>query len=103
MTLEPFVENAVAHGLAKADEGGTLSIRTRAGEQAHEIMITDDGIGFDVTTYLTRQEQDHESIGIENVRKRLWGMCRGTVSISSGKGKGTLVLIRIPFEHGEEL
>ena len=103
MTLEPFVENAVAHGLAKADEGGTLSIRTKAGEQAHEITIKDDGIGFDVASYLTRQEQDHKSIGIENVRKRLWSMCRGTVSISSGKGSGTLVLIRIPFEHGEEL
>ena len=103
MTLEPFVENAVAHGLAKADEGGTLSIRTKAGEQAHEITITDDGIGFDVASYLTRQEQDHKSIGIENVRKRLWSMCQGTVSISSGKGKGTVVLIRIPFEHGEKL
>ncbi len=101
MTLEPFVENAVAHGLAKADEGGTLSIRTRLGEQAHEITITDDGIGFDVSAYLTRQEQDHKSIGIENVRKRLWSMCGGTVSISSEKGKGTVVLLQIPLDHAE--
>lgn len=96
MTLEPFVENAVAHGLAKADEGGTLSIRTRLGEQNHEITIRDDGVGFDPASYRIGGEGEHQSIGIENVRKRLWSMCKGTVTISSEKGKGTTVLICIP-------
>ena len=102
MTLEPFVENAVTHGLAKADEGGTLSIRTRLGEQNHEITIRDDGVGFDPASYHIGGEGEHQSIGIENVRKRLWSMCKGTVTISSEKGKGTTVLICIPRNSLEE-
>ena len=102
MTLEPFVENAVAHGLAKADEGGTLSIRTRLGEQNHEITIRDDGVGFDPASYHIGGEGEHQSIGIENVRKRLWSMCKGTVTISSEKGKGTAILICIPRNSLEE-
>lgn len=102
MTLEPFVENAVAHGLAKADEGGTLSIRTRLGEQNHEITIRDDGVGFDPASYYIGGKGEHQSIGIENVRKRLWSMCKGTVTISSEKGKGTAILICIPRNSLEE-
>ena len=102
MTLEPFVENAVAHGLAKADDGGTLSIRTRLGEQNHEITIRDDGVGFDPASYHIGGEGEHQSIGIENVRKRLWSMCKGTVTISSEKGKGTAILICIPRNSLEE-
>ena len=102
MTLEPFVENAVAHGLAKADEGGTLAIRTRLGEQNHEITIRDDGVGFDPSSYYIGGEGEHQSIGIENVRKRLWSMCKGTVTISSEKGKGTAILICIPRNSLEE-
>ena len=102
MTLEPFVENAVTHGLAKADEGGTLSIRTRLGEQNHEITIRDDGVGFDPASYHINGEGEHQSIGIENVRKRLWSMCKGTVTISSEKGKGTAILICIPRNSLEE-
>lgn len=99
MTLEPFVENAVAHGLAKADEGGTLAIRTRVGEEAHEIVIEDDGVGFDPDEYKSRVDGEHHSIGIDNVRKRLERMCGGTVEIRSQRGKGTSVLIRIPHEQ----
>lgn len=102
MTLEPFVENAVTHGLAKADEGGTLAIRTRLGEQNHEITIRDDGVGFDPASYHIGGEGEHQSIGIENVRKRLWSMCKGTVTISSEKGKGTAILICIPRNSLEE-
>ena len=103
MTLEPFVENAVTHGLAKADEGGTLSIRTRLGEQNHEITIRDDGVGFDPASYYIGGKGEHQSIGIENVRKRLWSMCKGTVTISSEKGKGTAILICIPRNSLEEV
>ena len=102
MTLEPFVENAVAHGLAKADAGGTLAIRTRIGDQAHEITIEDDGVGFDPDEYRSRTDGDHKSIGIDNVCKRLERMCGGTVQIRSQRGKGTSVLICIPYEHHEK-
>lgn len=102
MTLEPFVENAVAHGLEKAEAGGTLSIRTRAGERAHEIIIEDDGVGFNPDENMTNKTVEHKSIGIEIARKRLWSTCKGTVTIHSQKGTGTSVLIQIPYDQSDE-
>lgn len=97
MTLQPLVENAIVHGLAKADDAGTVTIRTRRTGQEHEIMITDDGVGFDVQAYQTSEHE--KNIGIENVRKRLWSLCKGSLSICSQKGKGTQVDIRIPIDE----
>ena len=72
-------------------------LRTRKRDEDHEIVIADDGVGFDVPTYMNT---DHKkSIGIENVRKRLWSMCKGTLSITSEKGRGTRVVIRIPVDE----
>lgn len=94
LTLQPLVENAVEHGLAKADNGGTLVIRTRRTETEHEIMILDDGVGFDVRSYM--EEGNKKSVGIENVRKRLWSQSQAMLAISSEPEKGTRVVIRIP-------
>ena len=97
MTLQPLVENAILHGLSKSETGGTVVLRTRKRDEDHEIVIADDGVGFDVPTYMNT---DHKkSIGIENVRKRLWSMCKGTLSITSEKGRGTRVVIRIPVDE----
>ena len=96
LTLQPLVENAVQHGLAKSAIGGTLVIRTRRTQTAHEIMISDDGVGFDVRSYM--EDSSITSVGIENVRKRLWGQCSATLAISSELGKGTKVLIRLPLD-----
>ena len=96
LTLQPLVENAVQHGLAKSDSGGTLVIRTRRTQTAHEIMISDDGVGFDVRSYM--EDNRIKSVGIENVRKRLWGQCSATMEISSELGKGTKVLIHLPVD-----
>ena len=95
LTLQPLVENSVQHGLAKSDVGGTLVIRTRRTQTAHEIIISDDGTGFDVRSYLAQEGKT--CVGIENVRKRLWSLCAATLEISSELGRGTKVVIRIPL------
>ncbi len=68
LTIEPLVENAIRHGIAKKVSGGTLLIKTQ--RINHEIYITiqDDGVGFDVSAL---QNEDKKHLGIENVRKRL--------------------------------
>lgn len=96
LTLQPLVENAVQHGLARSDIGGTLVIRTRRTQTAHEIVISDDGVGFDVRSYM--ENNSKKSVGIENVRKRLWGQCSATLEISSGPETGTKVLILLPVD-----
>ena len=95
LTLQPLVENSVQHGLAKSDVSGTLVIRTRRTQTAHEIIISDNGTGFDVRSYLAQEGKT--CVGIENVRKRLWSLCAATLEISSELGRGTKVVIRIPL------
>ena len=94
LTLQPIVENAVEHGIAKAECGGTLVIRTRREGDWHEILVADDGTGFDAQTYMSNNKHTH--IGVENVRKRIWHQCGGTIVMSSSQGNGTQVIIRIP-------
>lgn len=97
LTLQPLVENAVEHGLAKSDYGGTVVIRSRRTQTDHEITITDDGVGFDVRSYMATGGR--KCTGIENVRKRLWNLRNASLEISSEQGKGTRVVIRLPLDE----
>lgn len=93
LTLQPMVENAVGHGLAKKAQGGTVRITTIEEEKNYLIRVEDDGVGFDPSI-----EQDTTHVGIRNVRERLETICHGTLLIESKPGEGTVVEIRIPKE-----
>lgn len=93
LTVQPIVENAVKHGLGQKEEGGTIIVRSQETEDCWIIGIEDDGVGFDEEIVL---HDSRTHIGIENVRRRLQYMCRGTLEIESAPGKGTVASIRIP-------
>lgn len=95
LILEPMVENAVKYGVMQREEGGTVSISTRRVENAYEILVTDDGNGFDVNQKI---EDGRSHVGISNVRRRLEDMCHGSLKIDSIPGHGTTVIITIPEE-----
>ncbi|MDO4739816.1 MAG: histidine kinase [Eubacteriales bacterium] len=95
LSIQPIVENAVKHGVGKAPNGGTVSLRTRERADCFEILIHDDGVGFDPSA---KPQDGRRHIGIENARKRLQYMVGGTLEIQSAPGRGTQVTIRIPKE-----
>lgn len=90
LTLQPIVENAIKHGILKKKGGGSVVISSCKNDNFYKIKISDDGVGFDV-------ENVDQHIGIKNVKERLWIMCQGQMEIKSEKGKGTSVIISIPF------
>ncbi|MEG1578015.1 MAG: histidine kinase [Oscillospiraceae bacterium] len=93
LTIQPLVENAVKHGVTRKKAGGTVTISTREREDCSEIIISDNGVGFDVS----EPPADTDThVGIENVRGRLWSICHGTLDIKSKVGEGTAAIIRIP-------
>lgn len=98
LSIQPLVENAVKYGVGKAPEGGTVKIMTRKYDLGYEVIVSDDGVGFDMTEW-KKDKRSH--IGIENVRQRLQIMCGGTLSILSKKGIGTTATIKIPFRKEE--
>ena len=70
-----------------------MRVSTRLSEGFHEIVISDNGIGFDAAA-LSDIDGDH--IGINNVRERVEKLCAGTMTVESEIDKGTTVTIRIP-------
>jgi sensor histidine kinase YesM len=101
-TLQPFVENAVRHGIEPKEEGGTVEIRVLKRHEMIYITVRDTGIGMPELGIdgLDRGDKRAEGIGIANVRKRLalrYGE-RARLSIKSEHGRGTLVRISLPLE-----
>lgn len=70
MMLQPFLENAVLHGLATLKSGGLITINARATGQSLEIVITDNGIGIENSKQL-RIGMPHQSRGMQLIRERI--------------------------------
>ena len=98
LTLQPLVENAIRHGVRIRDKG-IIEVTARKIEGFHEILIRDNGKGFDVQTL---EDVDESHIGIRNVRDRVERLCGGTVTIDSRINEGTLVIIRLPVMENKK-
>ena len=94
LILQPIVENSIKHGLFPKPDGGTITLQTREVNGTIEIIIVDDGVGYDMNTL-----KKEESVGLDNVRFRLKYMEKGSLDIESTPGTGTKVTIRIPTKE----
>jgi len=96
LTVQPIVENAVKHGIGKKEGGGTITISTKETESDYQVVIQDDGAGFNPEKDTDDGEQH---VGIKNVRFRLSAQCGGSLKIESKQGGGgTIAVITIPKE-----
>ena len=95
LSIQPLVENAVKHGIAKKRGGGVVTISSRQTETGYRITVSDTGTGFDVDRYM---DDGKVHVGLINVRQRLASRMNATVDIASVPGKGTTVTVTIPKE-----
>ena len=92
LSIQPLVENAIRHGVRGRKEG-RVTVITRCVGSENQIVIRDNGKGFDANVI----KQDGEAhIGIANVRSRLEQMCGGRLDIDSRLGEGTEITLHIP-------
>lgn len=101
LTLQPIVENAIKHGLAMKDGGGTVTIQTKESDDFFTIIVSDDGVGFDVEETVNSMDEN-KHIGISNTKKRIENMTGGSIDVKSVINSGTDVIIKIPrrTQHG---
>ncbi|MEP6764312.1 MAG: histidine kinase [Gemmatimonadaceae bacterium] len=95
--LQPFVENAIKHGLMDSRNGIEISISARANGDSLELTITDDGVGF-----ATENGATVDGLGIANARSRLNGMYGTRASLTTGRRqseKGALVQLQLPLKR----
>ena len=90
LTLQPIVENAVKHGMDPDSVPLRIRIRTKETGSGSEIVVEDDGPGFDAAV------ADDPHTTLANIRQRLVMMCDGQLAIAARKGGGAVVQLTIP-------
>lgn len=96
LTLQPLVENAVKHGMDPNAGPLTISIRTEQTGAGVIVTVEDNGCGFDPS------DKTKPRPALDNIENRLKQQCGGTLTISSRKGGGTSVKVKIPLKQIEE-
>lgn len=99
LSIQPLVENAVKHGVGMKEDGGTVTIATRETDEDFRVIISDDGVGFDMEEAKKKQETQSDGkshVGMENTRRRLADLCGGSVMIESTPGEGTVATVILP-------
>lgn len=94
LTLQPIVENAVKHGMDLDSDPLRISIRTRYTDSGTDIIVEDNGPGFDPSD----ESKPHTTLN--NIRQRL-EMMGDTMEITSQESGGTRVTIRVPLKNAE--
>ena len=84
------MENAVKHGMNPFVGPLRVAIRTRYTDSAIEIVVEDNGPGFDPAEKIKPQTT------LANIRQRLEMMCEGSMTFTARDGGGTVVTIKIP-------
>lgn len=72
LILQPFVENAIWHGLMLSKKEKHLSIKVSKNKDIVELTITDDGIGRDASNDLkNKKTYKKESVGLKMTQERI--------------------------------
>jgi LytS/YehU family sensor histidine kinase len=72
MLLQPFVENAIWHGLMQKETEGTIMVEIKkVDEEFLKISITDDGIGREKAVELKSKSATHKSHGLKVTSQRI--------------------------------
>lgn len=72
MLIQPYIENAVWHGLRYKETPGHLNLSFKKEGENVVVEIADDGIGREKSAALkTDNQKKHNSTGLKNIRERL--------------------------------
>lgn len=72
MLIQPFIENAVWHGLRYKKEKGNLIVNISQSAENLTVIIKDDGIGREKSKELkTQNQRNYKSTGLANVERRI--------------------------------
>ncbi|RZJ28531.1 MAG: phytochrome sensor protein, partial [Flavobacterium sp.] len=110
LLLQPFVENAIIHGLIPKKENGRIEIDFSLLGDTLLCTITDTGIGFATSQALKEGLVNvHKSMALDITRKRLEMMETATakkahvdineIKNNSGEVIGTKVVLHLPVQY----
>lgn len=106
MILQPYVENAIWHGIKPKPEGGHVQVRIEKERQVLVCSIEDNGVGREKSRAMREASvMKHKSMGMQITEQRLRsiGRIKGSRIIiedlkdKSGQASGTRVILRLPY------
>lgn len=107
LTLQPFVENALYHGIKEKRGGGTISVTGRREGNLCIVEIKDDGKGMSAERLKRVQDELNDIVynersiyGLYNVNQRIrlnYGPGYG-ISLESTEGVGTVTRVTLPID-----
>ena len=107
--LQPLVENAIIHGIARKEEGGRIFLRIWKRKDKIVISLADTGVGMEeealkrLMDALKGHRTARVGIGLGNIYQRIKSMYEdGDLRIYSKAGKGTVVQIILPAAREED-
>ena len=92
--LQPLVENAIRHGIARRSEAGTIEISAAVDGTDVLLTVRDDGPGFDA-------EAPTGGVGLTNTRARLETLFgpAGRLELRRAENGGTIASVRFPLRR----
>lgn len=112
LLIQPFIENAIIHGVIPKNGGGNIDIGFRLQDGMLVCSVTDDGIGFEKSQELKADlVKVHKSMALDIIRKRLSMMQSNDKNAarvdieqrtdSNGEAAGTKVVLTLPLQYIE--
>jgi two-component system LytT family sensor kinase len=91
--LQPLVENAIRHGIAKRGEAGKIEITARQDNGRLILSVEDNGPGSHPVSNI--------GVGLANTTARLANLFseRGTLHLMNAEGGGTVATLRFPLKR----
>ena len=96
--LQPFVENAIKHGILDRRRGGTIAIEARAQDGRLRLCIRDDGVGLGPGW----NAEPASGVGFANARTRLLHLYGDAAALEVGAGPdavGVMVSVTLPLRQ----
>lgn len=95
--LQPLVENALRHGIARRGDAGLVEIRGRREGEQLVLTVRDDGPGLPATPASTA------GVGLSNIRARLAELygSAANLNVSNAEGGGVIATVRLPYREVE--
>lgn len=101
LLLQPLVENAIRHGIARRQQAGRLVLRARVEADRVEIVVQDDGAGLAAW----EQRGRPVGVGLRNTRQRIEQLYGedASLALEPVEPHGTRVRVTVPYRLAEDL
>lgn len=97
LILQPLVENAIQHGIARRSTAGHVRITATRDHDRILLSVHDDGPGLDEDA----ASGNKAGVGLENTRARLQRLygAEGRLEVKDAEGGGVIAVVSFPLER----